>query len=347
MLTRMNASAFMRIIHRFFPLINVFSDILGNNSVKRGLIHAVQSGHLHHALLFAGPAGIGKAMIAKAFVQAVFCKESSDNQITRCRKCSNCHRIENGIHPDVLEIVETAATLKIEVIRDLQSRLVYAPFESSRRFVIIHDIHKMQDAAANCFLKTLEEPPQGTTFILLTDQMQRIIPTIISRCQVVRFAPFSIQEITQFLIEKGTSTAEAAQIAAMSGGSLGQAIELSTSDYKTEVLDAFESMLETDSMLDAFSSASGLKGKKNDADALLKLMAIYIRDMLVLKTAPSCPIILSPYRARMMSRLDKVTEKDLHRAANIVQEVSESFQGNGNELLTWERLMLGMHQVLF
>lgn len=325
----------------------IFKDILGHESVKSGLIHAAETEHLHHALLFTGPSGIGKTMLANAFVQAMFCEESTDTHLNRCGVCRNCKRIASKIHPDVIDIEDSAATIKIEVIRDLQSRLVYAPFESSRRFVIIHDVHKMQDAAANCFLKTLEEPPAGTTFILLTDQIQRLISTIISRCQIVRFAPFSMQEVASFLMNRGVSGSESAQIAAMSGGSLGQAVDLSTSDYKTEVLNAFEEMLSTGSMLDAFSTASSLKGKKDKAESLLKLMSIYIRDMLILKSSPQSQIILTPYREKMSARLDKVSEKDLQRAANIVQEVTESFQGNANELLAWERLMLGMHTVIF
>ena len=321
---------------------NLFNDIIGHDGVKHGLIHAAQTGRLHHALLFSGPSGVGKSMLARAFVQALFCEKSDDQSLSRCLKCHNCNRINNKIHPDVIEIEESAATIKIEVIRDLQSRLVYAPFESPRRFVLIHDIHKMQEAAANCFLKTLEEPPENTTFILITNQIQRIIPTIISRCQSVRFAPFSMNDVSEFLVERGVSSNEAAQIAVMSGGSLGYALELSSSDYKNDVIHAFEEMLETDSVLDALSVAACMK-----AEALLKLMQIYVRDMLVLKASGSESVILTPYRDKMQARLDKVSEGDLQRATGIIQEVTESFQGNVNELLAWERLLIGLHGVLY
>ncbi|MBQ9394559.1 MAG: DNA polymerase III subunit delta' [Proteobacteria bacterium] len=326
---------------------SLFNDILGHESVKNGLIHAALTGHLHHALLFSGPSGVGKAMLARAFVQAMFCEKSDEQSLSRCLTCHNCNRIKAKIHPDVIEIEETAATIKIEVIRDLQSRLVYAPYESARRFVLIHDIHKMQEAAANCFLKTLEEPPESTTFILMTNQIQRIIPTIISRCQSVRFAPFGMNDVADFLVSKGVSQTEATQIAVMSGGSLGYALELSSSDYKNEVIQTFEEMLETDSVLSAFSVAAGLKGKKDKAEALLKLMQIYVRDMLVLKAAGTESVILTPYRDRMQARADKVTENDLQRATGVIQEVTESFQGNVNELLAWERLLIGLHGVLY
>lgn len=325
----------------------LFNDIIGHDNVKNGLLHAAGTGHLHHALLFSGPDGIGKTMLARAFVQTQFCQKSDNNAYNRCLSCHNCSRIAAKVHPDVFEIDETAASIKIEVIRDLQSRLVYAPFESPKRFVLIQDIHKMQEAAANCFLKTLEEPPDDTTFILLTNQIQRIIPTIISRCQNVRFAPFGMNEVTQFLTARGVDQNEAAQIAVMSGGSLGYALELSSSDYKNDVIQAFEEMLGTDSVLSAFSVAARLKGKKDKSDALLKLMMIYVRDLLVLKNAAHNAVILTPYRDKMLSRIELVAENDLLRAMGVIQEVTESFQGNVNELLAWERLLVGLHGVLF
>ena len=327
--------------------MDIFHDILGHDNVKRGLYHAMHMGRLHHALLLTGPSGIGKAMLGRAFIQAMMCEKSSLDHPTRCGQCSTCYRIANKNHPDVIEIEDSAATIKIDVIRDMQRRLISAPFESQRRYVLIHDVHKMQDAAANCLLKTLEEPDPYTTFVLITSQEQRLLSTIISRCQVIRFAAFALEDVAQFLVQHEVPANMAGQIAALSGGSLGAALDLSNGDYKTEVLGTFEEMIAVSSGLEAFSVASGLKGKKNMSEHLLKLLSMYVRDMMVLKTAPDLPIILEHYRNHMLKRIDKVSPKDLTRAANIVQEIHESFVGNVNELVAWERLLLGMHGVLF
>ena len=326
---------------------SLFSDIQGHESVKSGLIHAMQTGRLHHAILMTGVAGIGKSMLARAFIQAVMCEQSTPEALVRCGTCRNCLRIAKGMHPDVIEIDESTATIKIEVIRDLQQRLSFAPYESDRRFVIIQDVHKMQDAAANCLLKTLEEPEAHTTFFLITSQVQRILPTIVSRCQVIRFAPFNFEEVSHFLESRGVSPESANQTAAMAGGSLGAGLELSAGDYKTEVIEAFEKILHVGSTLDGFGVASELKGKKSMSDPILSLLQIYLRDMLVLKLVPGAPVILRHYRPLMESRIANVTEKNIQRASQLVQEINEAFLGNVNELVAWERLVLGMHGVLF
>ena len=139
----------------------------------------------------------------------------------------------------------------------------------------------------------------------------------------------------------------ASQIAALSNGSFGTAMELSQGDYKTELTQTFEEILEPNSALDAFGIAASLKGKKNMADHLLSLLTMYVRDLLVLKTDPSHPIFLRHYRKRMEATVSRTTVQNLQRAASVIQEVNESFQGNVNEQMTWERLMLGMHGVLF
>ncbi|MBR4986107.1 MAG: DNA polymerase III subunit delta' [Proteobacteria bacterium] len=350
---------------------DVFSDILGHAHVKAGLLHATRASKLHHALLFTGPSGIGKAMLARAFVQAMFCEHAVPGDLVRCGTCRNCTRVAAGIHPDVLEIDEeylrnayetasnknpSVATIKIEVIRELQKTLMCRPFESPRRFVIIHDVHKMQDAAANCFLKTLEEPPENTSFILLTSQIQGLISTIISRCQVVRFAPFSMDEVSAFLVSHGEKPEIAEQIAALSDGSFGTAMKLAAGDYKDEILDVFSLVLDTGSVMEAFGTAGRIKDRmsKESRDAkfalyghLLKLLSLYVRDVAVLKSSPESPVILRAYRDRMLRRLECTSTKDLMRAADNIQDVYGSIQNNANELVALERLVMGMHGVLF
>lgn len=325
----------------------LFFDVIGHEAVKKGLIHAYQNERLHHALLLCGPSGIGKAMLARAFIQAIFCEESTKNNLKRCRKCSNCIRIAKNTHPDILSVRTDEATLKIELIRDLQSKLAYPPFESERRFVIIEDIHKMKDEAANCLLKTLEEPEVHTTFVLVTSQPQRLLPTITSRCQTIRFAPFDQQTVIDFVKRQGQTESMAHQIAALANGSFGNAMALTSEDMQKELTDAFESILDTRGMLEAFSTAASLKGKKHLSENLLSLLLHYIRDMLILKLSQDEPICLAHYRERMMKRLPHVEVASLYRAAHLVQDIQEAFLGNVNELVAWERLVMGMHGVLF
>lgn len=353
-------------------MTDIFPDILGHAHVKAGLQHAIRASKLHHALLFAGPSGIGKAMLARAFVQSMFCEHAVPGELVRCGKCRNCMRVISQNHPDLIDIDEdylrrayeassggknpSIATIKIEIIRDLQQNIACKPYEAPRRFVIIHDVHKMQDASANCFLKTLEEPPDDTTFILITSQMQMLIPTIISRCQVVRFAPFSIDELSAYLVSQGEPPDIADQIAALSDGSIGTARKLCSGDYKEEIIDLFSWVLDTGSIMEAFETAGKIRDRlsKESRDVkfsiyghLLRLLSLYVRDMSVLKATPESPIILRSYRDRMMRRLDRTRVKDLERVAGNVQDVYSAIMGNANEQVALERLVLGMHGVLF
>ncbi|MBQ8035974.1 MAG: DNA polymerase III subunit delta' [Proteobacteria bacterium] len=347
-------------------MTEIFSDILGHDHVKTGLLHAARTSKLHHALLFIGPSGIGKAMVARAFVQSMFCEKAEPGAFVRCGKCKNCLRISSQNHPDVIEIDEeflrraydggSIAAIRIEVIRELQKSLTCKPFEGSRRVVIIHDVHKMQEAAANCFLKTLEEPPEDTMFVLITSQMQMLIPTIVSRCQVVRFAPFPMEELAAYLVSHGETPDVAEQVAALSDGSIGTALKLCSGDYKDEILELFSYILETSSVMQAFETAGRIRDRltKESRDIkfgiynhLLKLLSLYVRDMAVLKSEPSGRIVLRSYRERMMRRLDSTKMKDLTRVAGNIQDIYSAIQGNANEIVALERLMISMHGVLF
>lgn len=327
---------------------DIYSDVVGHDAIKRGLSHAVLHDRLHHALLFAGIAGVGKFTLAKAFIQSLFCAETTHEELHRCGKCSACQRIAHQVHPDVLTVETDSATLKIETIRELQRKLIYPPFESDKRFVLIRDVHKMQDAAANCLLKTLEEPEEHTTFILLTPQPQRLLSTIKSRCQIIRFAPFECDCIVNYLVEhEGVSPEYARQAAILSNGSLGQAIALTRDDYQSALLEILDTVLSVDSMDKAFPVAAQLKGKKDRFEHILSLLLTYMRDLAVLKTARDAPVMLSHYRDKMMQTIDRIEMSSIERAAKNIGDVQEAFYGNVNELVAWERLVIGMHGILF
>lgn len=327
---------------------DVYAKIIGHEAIKRGLAHAVAEKRLHHALLFVGQAGVGKNTLARAFVQSVFCERSSESALECCGSCSNCMRIAQNVHPDVFVVESDSATLKIELIRDMQRRLGLAPFESDKRFVIIRDVHKMQDAAANCLLKTLEEPDPYTTFILITPHLQRLLPTIVSRCQIVRFASFERDVIADYLVQhENVPLNIAQQTAILAAGSIGKAIELSQGEDQTELLEILDDILSMRSMDDAFSMAASLKGKKDKAEHLMLLLLTYVRDLALLKTVPNAPIVLTRYRDAMFRRVDRVSLKSIERVTQNIVNVQEAFLGNVNEALAWERLTMGLHGVVF
>ena len=199
----------------------------------------ITRGRLSHAYLFVGPSGIGKRMFARGLAQCLLCETIPDEQLDACGRCIPCKQMAAGTHPDFIEIgcPEGAKFLPIKLIAgDDESRgkegLCYEmsrrPMEGDRKIAIIDDTDMMNDASANAFLKTLEEPPPYGTMFLIAASAEGLLPTIRSRCQQVRFAPLPTTDTVELLIELGMvhDAAEAESIAALCDGSLTTATQL-------------------------------------------------------------------------------------------------------------------------
>ncbi|MDO5457503.1 MAG: DNA polymerase III subunit delta' [Atopococcus tabaci] len=161
----------------------------------------MQKGTLGHAYLLEGPAGSGKKKFSVWLAQAIFCINKDENE-NPCLECYQCQRINDRQHPDIIEIKVDGAAIKVDQIRDLIMRLSKTSMEDDGQLVIIEEADKMTTGAANALLKLLEEPEEKTILLLLTTAKNRILPTIISRCQEIKFKPLSQQECYSQLVEK-------------------------------------------------------------------------------------------------------------------------------------------------
>jgi len=191
------------------------------------------------SLLFAGPAGVGKLETALTLARAQNCLTLTGDT---CGECSPCVRIGRGEHPDVRIVRPEGAgrQLKVESVRQIVSESPFRPFEGRRRVSIFVDAERMNPTAANTLLKTLEEPPTWVILILLTSNAAALLPTILSRCQIYRFAPLPIDDlIEQLVTQHEMDRKRATLLAALSGGSLPKALELkeeSLVDVQSEAL---------------------------------------------------------------------------------------------------------------
>jgi DNA polymerase III delta' subunit len=214
-----------------------FARIQDQEIALRLLRGIVRRGRMPNGLLFWGPGGVGKGLTAREFAKAVNCTESPDDA---CDACLSCRKIEHGNHADVMRISPTGKTriFKVEAIEELNETAAYRPFEGGSRIVIIEDADRMRVDAQNHFLKTLEEPPSKTTFILLTEWPRHLLPTIRSRCQRVRFGALRPETVVSMLAERADLTPEACRtLAALSGGSMARAIQLVETDRRPVVMD--------------------------------------------------------------------------------------------------------------
>ena len=163
-------------------------DIIGHRRLTTLLARAIERESLPPTLLFAGPPGVGKWAVARAAAQAVNCLDPvrSPNEhlaIDACGKCRACDRVARGVHVDVIAMQpDERASIKIDVVRDVLARTGFRPFEGKRRLVLIREADALEPQAQNSLLKSLEEPPPGTIFILTTAVPGALLPTVRSRC---------------------------------------------------------------------------------------------------------------------------------------------------------------------
>ncbi len=173
-----------------------FEEIVGQPHISQTLQNAVAEGRIVHGYLFAGPRGTGKTSTARVFAKAINCEQGPT--LEPCGECDSCVAIQKGNALDVIEI-DAASNRGIDEIRELRERIPYAPGELRYKVYILDEAHQLTDAAANAFLKTLEEPPAHSFFILCTTEAHKIIPTIMSRCQRFDFRAIPVGLIIEQL----------------------------------------------------------------------------------------------------------------------------------------------------
>ncbi len=214
------------------PIGNGLEAIVGQRVAVQALQRAIERDRLPHALLFAGPQGVGKATTALLLAQALNCQ--SIGPTDACGECISCSKIARGIHPDVVWIAPAPRIIRIGQIRELISAIGYRPHEGKRRVVIVDDAHAMPGAAQNAFLKTLEEPPASTTIVLATAAPGSLLPTVQSRCQTLRFSPVGQETVRQYLEQQMQLPGEEARLrAALNPGSIGGALAMDLEAYGT------------------------------------------------------------------------------------------------------------------
>ena len=209
-----------------------FRDVVGHRVLVSLLARAIARDALPPSLILAGPAGVGKRRLADAVAQTLNCLQprsaapgTDGPLIDACGTCASCARIARGVHPDVLVVEpDEKGTIKVEPIRDLIDRAGYRPFEGRRRVSIVDDADTLVASAQNALLKTLEEPPSASVFLLVTARPDMLLPTVRSRCPRLRFQPLTTDEVARILVGRGETEAKARAIAGSSDGSIARAL---------------------------------------------------------------------------------------------------------------------------
>lgn len=257
--------------------MSIWSTLKGHDDQREMFRRAVQRKRLSQSYLFVGPDGIGKQLFARRLAQCLLCRAPGGDELEACGECSSCRPFLAGNHPDFLfvERAEGKRELQIEMIAGPKERrgqeglchdLSLRPLEGSRKIAIINDADTMNDESANAFLKTLEEPPERAVLILIGSNLDAVMPTIRSRCQLVRFAPLARADVEALLVEQELVSSEddARFAGALCEGSLTTARqllrpelrELRSSLYSSLARDSFSGLSLAKAMLEAIDAIS-------------------------------------------------------------------------------------------
>lgn len=275
--------------------MSALPEILGHDSARARLWRAAIAERLHHAYLFEGPEGVGKRLVALRLAMVTNCE--APGRIEPCGVCRSCTTIQAGTHPDVVWLEPPAdrasGTIPVDSVRELVRQSGYHRFGSRFRLIIIDPAEALQPAAANALLKTLEEPPAGTGFILLAQSGRALLPTIVSRCQRVRFQPVPEPQLTAWLRARGV--AAPAAVARIAQGCPGAALTAAEGEMEARVAlraELLTVLASGPAELFKWSEqvAAGGKAGGEAVERLLRVIEDLLRDVVVVGGGSDLPL---------------------------------------------------------
>ena len=322
-----------------------FADVIGHNQPKKLMQAAISSNRLAHAYLFYGEDRIGKRLLAIRVAQALLCDVVSD-PADGCGTCRSCVQIESRTHPDFSVIhpdpEQTTPQIKIEQIRDLEQQIIYRPLIGDRKICVIDDADRMTIGAANALLKTLEEPPDHSLFLVVSSRAFALPATIRSRCQTLRFAaPAQTQIEAALILRRNLPPADARFLAILSEGRIGEALD---SD-----VDAMKSRQHEYSTLLAPSALRSISNLLNTAETLFKTdragealawLQRWLRDILTIAVGDTIDHVLDLDRQETLASLSETVHVDA--LIDLLQEI-DTIQGQSARNLN---LQIALENVL-
>lgn len=296
---------------------NLFEGIIGNDKIKQELLKSVILNKFSHSYLFVGTSGIGKKLIAREFSKMILCEASEKY----CNICKSCKEFDSGNNPDFQEIFPDGSNVKIDQIRQMQAKVFESPIISKRKVYIIDDADLMTKEAQNCLLKTLEEPPEFVTIILVGSNESNFLSTIKSRCITIKFDDISQKDTDTFLKENYPQESISENIIKAANGSIGKAIYLKDKQELYASIDKIFNNIEVLDLIDTLNIADIIYKSTEDKFDILE----YINIILFQKAKENLKYI---------------------NTINIVEDTKNRLKANSNYNMTIDNLIMTIWEEL-
>ncbi|MFW6378053.1 MAG: DNA polymerase III subunit delta', partial [Bacillota bacterium] len=319
-----------------------FADIPDQEKAKKLIKNQLNSERLSHAYLFLGPEDVGQIELAKTMAKTYFCEIMDEDS---CEECTQCIKVRHSNHPDfdLLEAEENKDQIGIDLIRDLQKRIAYRPYEAKHRFFIISGADKMTEQAANSLLKTLEEPPDYATLVLIAEDESKVLPTILSRCQQIRFEYLSDEILISYFKRQGIKDENIKLMVRLAKGSLVQAKNIiDNKEIFKKRTQVFQFLLDLadKSRVEVFREVDKWKEWYGEGLPLFDLLIDWYRDIIVVEDVKNGLVNNDDYLRSIVSLRNKYTRLELIKELDLIREVYASINANVKIELALQYLLL-------
>ncbi len=323
-----------------------FDDIVGQDSVIAHLKNAIKLNKVSHAYIINGEQGMGKKIIANAFSMALQCEEEGENP---CMECQSCKQALSKNNPDIRWIVhEKPGVVSVEEIRkQVNSDVQIKPYKNKHKIYVIDEASKMNIAAQNAILKTIEEPPGYVVIILLTDNKEMLLPTILSRCVSVELRPVNKQVIEKYLVKnEGIADYRAKAVSSFAGGNIGKAIKMAISDDFIDLKDNVVRLARNIGRMNIADIVAAVKEASSYKDSIFEyidLLIIWYRDILIYKSCyDENEIIFSEYAKYIREQADIITYESVENVLKELDGIKGKLKINVNFEMILELLFITM-----
>lgn len=308
-----------------------FNNIIGQEFAKKYITNSIKNDKFNHAYMFEGIDGIGKNLFAKEFGKLLINVDNVDNS------------------PDYINIEPTGSSIKIAQIRELQSDIIIKPHSKYKIYVINH-AEKMTVESQNALLKTLEEPPEYAIIILITNNKESLLPTIKSRCEIIKFLPISIMELKRYLMDRGVEEKRSALLANFSRGSIEKALELSESSDFSIMRDDIQKYIQDildKNMVEILNISSDMDKYKDKVIIVLDMMINYFRDIMICKDRADKDMLINGDRITFIQNMSsKITYSQVSKIIDIIEEAKRKMRSNCNFSVSIQVMALNIYEVI-
>ena len=331
-----------------------FADVIGQEGPKKKIRTALAQQAIGHAYLFLGDEGIGKRLMALRFAQALSCETPpSSAQPDSCGQCRACEQIDSGVYPDLLLIEpeqdKANPQIKIDQVREIERHVMYRPLLSARKICVIDDADRLTANAANAFLKTLEDPPDHSLFILVTSRPLRLLATVRSRCLTLRFSPATPAQFEGALaLKQAMATEDARFLARVCGNRIGVALRTDLSQLRS-LHDRFFELCRPETLAHptAVLQQAEELSKTQPLPDVIDWLSHGLRDVLLMTLGTEPDLLLHQSQIPSLQQIaESLTPTDVVELLDVLHVLEQAPAQNLNLQICLENFLFRFHQTI-